>query len=230
MYRVLYIILFFVEMRRARICHIFVNFFCFRHDTPVQLYCILYDNCFCFRHRAERENVRPNGLLVDINYKDQYSSGTLLDKEKAYASTLTMRQAKPRSFSGEYASIWETQYPGSPTSLPPEGAPQYPPVDGGYGGVTEPTLIVGGGYGVDGNVPVVGYRSHPRVEHIYESPKFERSDTSQIHVCSDLPVYYELDPDEDAARQHGGHTPNQGPQEFTIKEPRSHESSLQRPN
>ena len=104
---------------------------------------------------------------------------------KEYASTLGTRNSnsKHRSFGGEYASIWESQYPMTIQSLSPGEEETF----------ATPTSGMPDAHGFSTN-SAMPPQLPPRVEHIYESPKFDRSESSSRSV-TDLPVYFELDPE-----------------------------------
>lgn len=127
------------------------------------------------------------------------ADGTI--KEKTYIpQSVGGRSVRTKSSMGDYAAIWESQYqPTLPPSLPHD--PRAPPyLQNQYGAMPTPGIA----YAPPAST---GY---PPVEHLYESPKFDRhpmpglSNLRRSH-SSELPVYYELDPDNPV---HPGHAHN----------------------
>ena len=107
----------------------------------------------------------------------------MLAKEKEYVST----RGKHRSY-GDYACIWDSQYPMTlqAGSRGRDGG-IYPPPPLGY----RPAMASDSSrYSESG--PDYDQRG-PRVEHIYESPKFVRN-SSEHSNSGDLPMYFEIDP------------------------------------
>lgn len=157
------------------------------------------------RHQGARPLPRPNPMMVDPYDKNLYNGTTVGGKE--YASTVGLRNniSKHRSFSGEYASIWESQYPMTlhhhqtlhedTFATPMSGIP-----DSNHFSTHT---------GLPPQLP-------PRVEHIYESPKFDRCESSSRSV-SDLPLYFELDPDDsDKNQNHSSTMPRTAAGDFFL--------------
>ena len=129
------------------------------------------------RIRQQQQQLRNNPLLGS---KNPY----LVAKEKEYTST---RGAKHRSY-GDYACIWDSQYPMTlqAGSRDRDGG-MYPPPPIGYrpAMTSEPLRYSESGTDYD--------MRGPRVEHIYESPKFVRNNSMHSN-SGDLPMYFEIDP------------------------------------
>ena len=175
-----------------------------------------------FRRRMEQ--TAQAGGLMGLSDSFPYSGDSTM-KEKTYTpQNVGGRPNRTKGSIGDYAAIWESQYhPALPSSLPHD--PRAPPYSQNQ-------------YGAMPNMPTIGYApqqatGYPPVEHLYESPKFERhamasAGTSGLRRShsSDLPVYYELDPDNPMHPAHPANPNNQGPASVHHGHPVGHPVGL----
>jgi len=138
----------------------------------------------CFRRQVQRSPGKGNVLMPAG--AAQYSRRSIGDGGKEHYPMLASQDRVPGEREGDYISTWHRRAGMPATVMVPDGYLRSD-YDSGYRTSSQYTYGDGAQNGSAGFSP-------PRVEHIYESPKFARKDPYEEEF-SDGPFYHELDPE-----------------------------------